>query len=80
MFKYTEIFTDLKYINISTLPLKLCFGVDQKNKNKHQIVTLTEYRKNETEKFIISAMEPLLGVSHIIFVMLNNYLYGDLIV
>ena len=41
MLKYTEIFTDLKYINISTLPLKLRAGVGNKNKKE------AENRKND---------------------------------
>ena len=32
--KYTEIVTDLKYVNISTVPLELCALVENKNKNK----------------------------------------------
>ena len=49
MLKYPEIFTDLKYINISTLPLELHSGVDKgKNKKNHKIGTTIEGRREAT--------------------------------
>ena len=65
MLKYTEIFMDLKYINISTLPLELRSVVDKKRK-KHKIGTITEDKKEATEQYIMFVMEPLLKLSQII--------------
>ena len=46
--KYSEIFTDLKCINISTLSLEFHSVVYNRNKNKHQTGKIIKFRIDAT--------------------------------